>query len=120
MLSYANLEIENANYVYPPSPGPQPNSPVCILLFYMTGRIISKFVPSDSFQVKPFKTMHVLSPIKEDLECCHNNIIQTYNGNQSLSIKMDPSDVPTTTNNETINLATIAMFYFLSIFYALF
>ena len=78
-----------ANYIYPTSPGPQPNSAVCILLFYMTGLRIRKFVPSDSFQVKRLKTVHVLSPIKEDPECCHNNIIQTCNGNQSLSMKMD-------------------------------
>ena len=75
--------------MYPTSPGPPPNSVGCILLFYTSGQRLSKFVLADSFQVKPFKTVHVLSPIKEELELSHNNIIQTCNGNQSLSMKMD-------------------------------
>ena len=79
MLCYANLDMENAYYVYPTSPGPppnSPNSPVCILLFYMTGRRLSKCVLAYFFQVhaNPIKT--VLSPIKEDpAERCKMNSI---------------------------------------------
>ena len=67
--------MENAN-VYPTSPGPPPNSPVCILLFYMTGQRLSKFVLAYSFQVHVKQIKTVLSPIKTDpAECCRMNSI---------------------------------------------
>ena len=44
--------MENAKYVYPMSPGPPPNSPVCILLFYMTGQDLVNL-----FLVIPFRYM---------------------------------------------------------------
>ena len=72
--------MEKAKYVYPTSPGPPLNSPVCVLLFYMTGRRLRKFVLAYSFQVHVKQIKTVLSLIKDDpAERCKMNSIRRTN-----------------------------------------